>query len=280
MNYTEVSLIFPPEWSNQNIEILIAFLADKGFDAFSEHENGINAYIPSNLFDNNFLNDLPVSLKALPAPVFNVDDLPDCNWNQVWESNFNPVVIADKLSVRASFHNKPDKVDYDIIINPKMSFGTGHHETTALVAEIMLNHNLSDLNVLDMGCGTGILAILAKMKGAAVVWAIDNDEWAYHNCIENCDANNCSNIKVLLGDAAVIPDLKFDFIIANINRNILIEDMNKYVDVLNSSGVIVFSGFYNFDFKFIDEKAKSLNLKPNSFIEKNKWVACSYINSK
>lgn len=280
MNYTEVSVVLSTKWSEQDIEILTAFLSEKGFEAFADTDNGFNAYIISELYNDNLLNDLPDYFNSLPAPIFKNKLMPDCNWNQVWESNFNPIVIADKLSVRASFHKKIDNVDFDIIINPKMSFGTGHHETTSLVAEIMLNHNYSNLKVLDMGCGTGILAILAKLKGADIVWAIDNDEWAYNNSIENCATNNCSDINVILGDAENIPNIKFDCIIANINRNILLQDMHKYVNALIDNGRIIFSGFYRDDIKFIDEKAVSLNLKSENILENNKWVACSYVNSK
>ncbi|HRS54672.1 MAG TPA: 50S ribosomal protein L11 methyltransferase [Bacteroidales bacterium] len=278
MKYKEISIKFSEDWSKYDKEIYMAYLLDKGFDSFYETENEFKAYIIKEKYNNNIFNSLPLTVKNLSKPIIYAIDLPNVNWNENWEKNFNPIVIANQLSIRASFHPLPSNIKYDIIINPKMSFGTGHHETTSLVAQLMLDCDFCKYKVLDMGCGTGVLAILAKIKGANEVWAIDNDKWAYQNCIENCKINNCNDIKIILGDANNIPsEVKFDFIIANINRNVLINDMQFYIKALNKYGTLIISGFFKEDIEIINSKINNNGVVLKQVLEKNKWVACKYL---
>ncbi|MBO4481762.1 MAG: 50S ribosomal protein L11 methyltransferase, partial [Bacteroidales bacterium] len=199
------------------------------------------------------------------------------NWNALWESNYSPVLIADRCYIRAPFHPHRDDVDFEIVIEPKMSFGTAHHETTSLMIEYVLEEPLAGKELLDMGAGTGVLAILSRMRGASPVTAIDNDEWAYENNIENNARNGVSDIRVILGDASALHDMHYDVIIANINRNILLRDMQYYIKVLNDNGIIFFSGFYQGeDLDAIKAETARWGLEFVSNKEKNKWVAAKF----
>ena len=203
------------------------------------------------------------------------NEVEQTNWNAEWEKNFKPIQVDDLVSIRAPFHENPH-LKYDIVIVPKMSFGTGHHETTHMMVQHLLALDLENKKVLDMGCGTGILAIFAEMKGANPVDAIDIDAWCYENSLENIARNNCSHITVFEGDSALLIDKKYDVIIANINRNILLEDMNIYANCLHENGVLLLSGFYQEDISMIDAEVSKYNLKLESFIERNNWVALKY----
>lgn len=256
-------------------EILMARLGELGFESFQETSEGLLAYIPAHDFDPSILN----TEELWPADIevnYTWRTVPDENWNAVWESNFEPVTIAGRCHIRAPFHPVRSDMEFEIVIEPKMSFGTAHHETTSLMIEVLLDADLDGKNVLDMGCGTGVLAILAAMRRAAEVTAIDNDEWAYHNALENVIRNKQPGINVYQGDAGMLENMKFDVIIANINRNILLSDMQSYVNCLDSGGLLLMSGFYREDLQLITEKAAALNMLYTDHRVKNNWVVAWY----
>ncbi|MEG3656908.1 50S ribosomal protein L11 methyltransferase [Arenibacter palladensis] len=257
-------------------DILIAELGEVQFESFVETEDGVQAYIKKEDWYPNILDGLQI----LSNPLFNIDydysEIEQENWNATWESNFNPIQVGDQCVVRAPFHDKPE-VDYDIVIEPKMSFGTGHHETTYMMLQHILDHDFKGKSVLDMGSGTGVLAILAAMKGAVAIDAIDIDNWCYLNAKENVERNNCSYINVYEGTADLLTDQRYDIIIANINRNILLEDIPTYVKCLKKGGILFVSGFYKEDIPQISERCKEVGLKFEKNLEKNNWVAVKYV---
>ncbi len=259
------------------VEILIAELGYAGFESFVETDEGVTAYIQKEEWNDAILEDIDI----LKSDEFNIsytfEEIEQTNWNEEWEKNFNPILVDDICSVRAPFHPKPD-TKYDIIIEPKMSFGTGHHETTHMMIQHILKNDFNNKSVLDMGCGTGVLAILAEMKGANSLDAIDYDNWCYLNSLENVERNNCKNITVIEGDASALKNKHYDIIIANINRNILLNDMATYVKCLNTNGVLFLSGFYNDDIPIIEEECNKHGLKHVETLEKNHWVALKFVN--
>ncbi|WP_372756259.1 50S ribosomal protein L11 methyltransferase [Mariniflexile sp.] len=259
------------------VEILIAELGYAGFESFVETEEGVTAYIQKDEWHDAILNDVEILNSSEFKIDFTFNEIEQTNWNEEWEKNFNPILVDNVCSVRAPFHEKPD-TKYDIIIEPKMSFGTGHHETTHMMIQHILNTDFTDKTVLDMGCGTGVLAILAEIKGAKSVDAVDYDNWCYLNSIENVERNNCKNITVIEGDASVLAGKKYDIIIANINRNILLNDMETYVSCLNSDGMMFLSGFYNDDIPVIQEACENYLLKFEEKLERNHWVALKFLN--
>lgn len=256
-------------------EILIAELGEVGFESFVENEVGVLAYIQKNDWFETILKDIFI----LNSGEFQIDfehkEIAQTNWNEDWEKNFEPIQVDDLVSIRAPFHENPN-LKYDIIIEPKMSFGTGHHETTHMMIQHLLELNLENKKVLDMGSGTGILAIFAEIKGAKPIDAIDIDEWCYTNSIENIERNNCHHITVYQGDAALLADKKYDIIIANINRNILLADMKIYASCLEKNGILLLSGFYEDDLPMIDEEATNNQLKIVNTITRNKWLSAYY----
>ncbi|MFZ2430709.1 MAG: 50S ribosomal protein L11 methyltransferase, partial [Lutibacter sp.] len=207
---------------------------------------------------------------------YEMQEIEQTNWNIEWEKNFNPIQVDGLVSIRAPFHENPN-LKYDIVIEPKMSFGTGHHETTHMMIQHLLDLGVAGKKVLDMGCGTGILAIFAEMKGAKPIDAIDIDNWCYQNSLENVERNNCKHISVYEGDASLLKNKKYDVIIANINRNILLNDMNTYASCLDENGVILLSGFYKEDIPVIDAEVSKYGLKLDKQIERNNWVALKYV---
>lgn len=265
--------VSPPQPAS---DILIAELGEAGFESFVENQDGIVAYIQKDDWSKNILASVEIIKNDNFSIDFEIKEIEQQNWNATWEENFEPIQVADQCVVRAPFHEKPT-VTYDIIIEPKMSFGTGHHETTHMMLEHILEHDFEQKSVLDMGSGTGVLAILASMKGAKNVDAIDIDHWCYLNAKENVARNNCSNIVVQEGDASHLVDQKYDIIIANINRNILVADLPTYAKCLNKKGLLFLSGFYQEDIPIISSKCLELGLKFENFIEKNKWVAVKYV---
>lgn len=256
-------------------ELIIARLGEAGFESFLETEEGLLAYIPSSQFDPALLNN-PLLWPEGVEVEYTWAVIPEENWNAVWESNFEPVTLADRCHIRAPFHPAKPDMEYEIVIEPKMSFGTAHHETTALMIEYLIDLQVKSLSVLDMGCGTGVLAILAAMRGAGKVTAIDNDEWAYQNSLENLEKNKTTGIDVYLGDATKLKGMMFDFIIANINRNILLNDMEAYCHSLNPKGTLLMSGFYAQDLSAIKASAESFGLKYQGHREQNNWVAACF----
>ncbi len=276
MQYIETKLVFSP-FTSENHDIIVAMLADGGYDSFSELPNGILAYIPASSFSNN----LPANLLEPVSGLFEhleitSNKVAEVNWNAEWEKNFAPIYIGTQCSIIAPFHNIDENFEHIIIIEPKMSFGTGHHATTALMVTTMLDMALQNKSVLDMGCGTGVLAILAGQMRANPILAIDIDNWAYENTLENIARNHQNNIEVALGGANIIGIRKFDVILANINRNILLADMAVYVNALNQNGLLLMSGFYETDLPLIRQKAESMGLNYLSHLEKETWVAALF----
>lgn len=258
-------------------EILIAELGYAGFESFVETEEGVTAYIQKEEWNENILGDIQILNSDEFKISYTFEDIEQTNWNEEWEKNFNPIIVDDMCSVRAPFHEKPD-TEYDIIIEPKMSFGTGHHETTHMMIQHILKNDFKDKSVLDMGCGTGVLAILAEMKGAKPIDAIDYDNWCYLNSLENVERNKCNHITVLEGDARLLVNQKYDIIIANINRNILLNDMASYAKCLNPNGTLFLSGFYSDDIPMIEEECNKHGLTFVESLEKNNWVAIKFVN--
>lgn len=260
----------------EDYELLPAFLAELGFDSFSEEDELLNAFIPADQFSETELRQLLDRSFSGKSIAYAVSQHADQNWNAVWESNFEPVVIENICRVRAPFHDPDPSMPYEILIEPKMSFGTAHHETTYMMIHHLLDLDLQGKEVMDMGCGTAVLAILAAMKGARNIMAIDNEEWAYRNALENVENNGFPDIRVMHGDADNLPDRTFDVFIANINRNILLRDMPRYVKCIKDKGLLILSGFYTEDVEAINEAARKLNLFPERYLERNRWTAGIY----
>ena len=258
-------------------EILIAELGEKAFESFIETETGISAFVQKDLWTEDILDDIYILSSDEFTITHQIEEIDQVNWNEEWEKNFEAIDVDGKCHVRAPFHPKTN-AEFDIVIEPKMSFGTGHHETTHMMIQHLLETDVQGMKTLDMGCGTAILAILAEMKGAKPIDAIDIDNWCYLNSIENAERNNCTEITVYEGDAALLKDKKYDLIIANINRNILLNDMQAYVDCLNLKGTILFSGFYNEDIPFIDASCVEKGLTFVKKFERNNWVSLKYVN--
>ncbi|MGY5353144.1 50S ribosomal protein L11 methyltransferase [Wenyingzhuangia sp. IMCC45533] len=269
MNYTGYTFTITP--AQPATDILIAELGELGFESFEETATGLEAYIQTKDWNKSILEDVFV-LKSKEFDIsYNYTEIEQVNWNAEWENNFEPIQVDGKVSVIAPFHEKTG-LDYEIVIEPKMSFGTGHHETTHLMIKHLLELNLKDKSVLDMGTGTGILAIFAEMKGAKSVDAIDIDEWCFINTQENIEKNNCKSITPYEGDASLLVNQKYDVIIANINRNILINDLHLYNNCLNNQGKLLLSGFYTEDIPVIEKHTKELGLSTVKTYTKNNWV--------
>jgi len=257
---------------------LIAELSYAGFESFVENEEGVTAYVVSEEFDEEAFAGLHILQSDEFDITYTSQEIEKVNWNIEWEKNFNPIIIDDQCSVRAPFHEKPE-TEFDIIIEPKMSFGTGHHATTHMMLQFILKNDWEGKTVLDMGCGTGVLAILAEMKGAKKVDAIDIDNWCYLNTMENVARNNCELISVYEGAAELLEGKHYDMIIANINRNILLEDISKYSECLNPGGKLFLSGFYIEDIPVIEEECNLKGLKIEDELEQENWTALSFIKS-
>jgi len=257
-------------------EILIAELGDVGFESFVEHDNGVTAYIQKIEWNPNILDNLYVLRSNEFKISFSYFEVIQTNWNKEWEKNFNPIQVDNLVSIRAPFHKNPS-LKFDIVIEPKMSFGTGHHETTHMMIQHLLALDLENKKVLDMGCGTGILAIFAEKKGAQPIDAIDIDNWCYQNSLENIQRNGCNHITVLEGDSSLLKQKKYDIIIANINRNILISDMKTYTECLNKNGILLLSGFYKEDVIIIENEVTKHGLSFENLLQKNNWVALKFM---
>ncbi len=279
MNYISFTFKIEPRTLSHDIasEILIAELGEAGFESFIETEDGVTAYIQKKDYKETILRDVQI-LKSNEVKInFEIKEIEQSNWNEEWEKNFKPIQVDDLVSIRAPFHERSLGIKYDIVIEPKMSFGTGHHETTYLMIQHLMDINLQGKTVLDMGCGTGILAIFAEMKGAKKLDAIDIDSWCYKNSLENIERNRCKHISVHKGDASLLLNKKFDVIIANINRNILLQDLSIYIRSLNKNGILLLSGFYMEDIPIIDKEAQTNALKLEKKLVRNNWVALKYV---
>ena len=261
-------------------DVLSAVLGEAGFESFVEQTDGITAYIQKDLYNETALKE---ALADFPLPDTQIEyayqEAEDKDWNEEWEKNFfQPIVIGDRCCIHSTFHKDTPKTEYEILINPQMAFGTGHHETTSSIISELLDADLKDKSVLDMGCGTSILAILASMRGANPVTAIDIDDWCVNNSKDNIILNQINNITVELGDASLLKGRKpFDVIIANINRNILLADMPQYAACMHAGSELYMSGFYVQDIPVIREKAENLGMKFIHYREKNNWAAVKFI---
>lgn len=268
-NYLEFDFKISPlqPWN----EILMAELIEVGFDSFTEEHEGILAYIPKDIFDEKELSNIALMNNEEINISYTYREMPNINWNEEWEKNFEPIYVADKVLIRAEFH-EPNPELHEIVIQPKMSFGTGHHPTTHLMIQQMLEMDFTGKTVLDMGCGTSVLAIFAKQRGAGRTVAIDIDEWSVENSKENAVRNNVE-LDISLGTADNLGSEKFDIILANINRNILISDIPTYEGVLNSGGQLLLSGLCFFDVDDILEVCTKANLVLKNRQQREEWMS-------
>lgn len=278
MNYVEYTFSAPS--SDVQHDMLSALLGSIGFESFMDEIDRFKAYCPANVRDDTAVESLLLDAAFSGLQLLKVEELPDKDWNEVWEASYAPVVIDERCRVRAPFHEADASFKYDLVIEPKMSFGTANHETTAQMIKLMLDTDFKNKDVLDMGSGTAVLAILAKKLGAARVVAIDNDEWAYRNAFTNVDLNGMDDIAIVLGDAHAIGDgdTRYDVILANINRNILLRDMKYYVAALRPKGRIFFSGFFEEDLDSIAEAAQQSGLYLERKLIRNDWVAAVFVS--
>ncbi|MDR0891514.1 MAG: 50S ribosomal protein L11 methyltransferase [Mediterranea sp.] len=273
MKYLEFTFHTKPCTETVN-DVLSALLADAGFESFVACEGGQKAYIQQALYSEAAVQEV---VSTLPIADTHIDytyiEAEDKDWNEEWEKNFfQPIVIGDRCVIHSTFHTDVPRAEYDIVINPQMAFGTGHHETTSLIIGELLEADLADKAVLDMGCGTSILAILARMRGARPCTAIDIDEWCVRNSIENITLNAVDDITVLQGDASSLPGKgPFDVVIANINRNILLADMHQYVACMAPHAELYISGFYTDDIPLLRAEAEKHGLTYVHHKEKNHW---------
>lgn len=279
MSYLEFTFNITPH-EEINRDILTALLGEIGFDSFVDHETHLLAYIPQSLFNKENLDLCITNFPIKDVKIeYTTTQVEDKNWNEEWEKNyFQPLIIDDRCIIHSTFHTEVPQKEFNIIINPQMSFGTGHHETTSLMMQTILEEDLNDKTILDIGCGTAILSILAKMKGAKHITAIDIDAWCIKNATENITLNKLSDINVLLGDAGFLQGINssFDIIFANINRNILLADMKIYASKMNTNGILMMSGFYEADASLLREEATKLNLKEIGNKTKNNWMMLKF----
>jgi ribosomal protein L11 methyltransferase len=277
MEYIKLNCWIEPD-NEIHREILIAELGNLGFESFSETDEVLEAFIPSVQFSEDLFKDDSFITHQSFIFKYTIEKIPDQNWNELWEKNyFKPLLINNQCLIRAPFHTNCPIVKYEIVIEPKMAFGTGNHETTFLMLSEILDSNPTGKKVLDMGCGTGILGILASMMGAASITSIDIDEWAYNNTKENAIYNNIFNLEVKLGGAELLTGEKYDLILANIQRNILLNDLHHYCSALANRGALIMSGFYLEDLPVIQKEANNLGLKFTGHIEKNNWIAAKFM---
>jgi len=277
MNYYEL-LFTTIVTEDYQQDLLINALGQIGFDTFEEVEFGFKAYIPLDDFDKAVLEATLDDYREMFTFSYDITLIPQKNWNEVWESNFEPIIIKDKIYVRATFHAPRPEFAYEIVIDPKMAFGTGHHQTTSMMLEMLLENDMTGKKVLDMGCGTGILAIMASKSGASAVTAIDYDPVCFESTIENSQLNKIFNVQTLNGSKEAIPDEQFDVILANINRNILLDQLKRYSKVLRPDGELYMSGFYETpDLDLIMDEARKYGIKYIIHKINNGWVAAKFI---
>ncbi|MDD2286594.1 MAG: 50S ribosomal protein L11 methyltransferase [Paludibacter sp.] len=272
MNYLEFKLSFLPD-EDYVADLLAAELGSIGFESFERTEEGLTAFIDQNCFNETDFSNLLDGFEYAESVRFESREIEQVNWNEEWEKHFfEPIIIGDECLIHSSFRKNLPGAKYDIVIDPKMSFGTGHHETTSLMIGEILQMDLNGKTVLDMGCGTAILAVLAAKKGARQVTAIDIDTWCVENSIENIERNKVPDIEVLLGNADLLAGKSFNIIIANINRNILLNDIKKYAACLGKGDALYMSGFYVDDIPVIEQEAARYNITLVSYKEKNNWA--------
>jgi len=277
MDYIELKITLTPN-TEVNRDVISALLAEIGFESFVESETGLDAYISEKSFSEDAVEDVLENFPLSGVAVrYEMERIKNRNWNEEWEKNFfQPIIIQNEVVIHSSFHKNTPSLPYDIVIDPKMAFGTGHHSTTSMMVAFLLEQNLKGKSLLDMGCGTAVLAILAHKKGAKPIVAIDNDEWAYENSLENIRINQASAIQVKLGDANLLGKAHFDFIFANINRNILLNDIPAYAACMNPGASLFMSGFYMEDLPAISAACQKQSLELVDYKEDNRWVATRF----
>lgn len=275
MNYLEFKFIVNSK-EEFHRDLLIHALGEAGFDTFEETAAGFDAYISETAFEQNNFEAAVSSLQEMFSFSWEKNIIPPKNWNEVWESNFEPLVIKDQCYVRATFHKPQPQYAYEIVIDPKMSFGTGHHQTTTMMMEFILEENFEGKRVLDMGAGTGILAILAAKRGAINITSIDYDPVCYDSMIENALLNH-TEMEVLCGSKEVIPEKEFDIVLANINRNILLDQLDRYAEVLVKGGELYLSGFFEHDLSILIEGCKKSGLVYSSHKLLENWCSVKLV---
>ena len=269
MNYTELSVHVSPK--DEGSDILIAELSDIGFESFVESDEGFKAYIRAEELDPEHMQGIFSGYEKIFKISYSLQEIPQENWNKEWESNFQPIEVDGKCYIRAPFHDPKPGFLYDVIIEPKMSFGTGHHDTTQLMIRQLMLLNVKNRSLLDMGCGTGVSAIVASMLGADPITAVDVDQWSYENTLENLEKNNINNVLVHKGDAQILEDKSFHVILANINRNVLLADLPVYARSLEKGGELLLSGFFETDIAELRPAAEKLGLKYEGVKASNQW---------
>lgn len=267
---------FTIEPADPGRDILLATLDVEGYDSFEETPKGLKAYILEDDFDEKRMKELAIMNSQDFKIEYELDKLENKNWNEEWETNYEPIDLDGQVYIRAPFHSSKSEYPIEIIIEPKMSFGTGHHQTTRLMSRLILQMEMEGKKVLDMGTGTGVLAILAEIQKAKEILAIDNFEWAVENTIENAEKNNCKKVTAQHGDADSLKNMTFDVVLANINRNVLLEDMKTYIDTLSVGGELVLSGFFEVDFDLLNDEAVHHNMELVTKTGEDRWLACHY----
>lgn len=253
-------------------ELLIAELAEIGFEGFLENEIGFEAYLEEIVFDESLFNEILFKYSVDKSQVVS-SNIAQQNWNAQWESSFEPVIVCNKLIIKAPFHNITEKYEFEIIIQPKTSFGTGHHETTQSIMELMLKMDFKNKTVFDYGCGTGVLAILASQLGATNIFANDIDDWAFENVGENAAYNKIANIDYQKGDLSIVPNVEYDIILANINKNILLKSFEQLSKHVKPNGIVIISGFYETDLTDLLNCCQAFGLNLQQKVVTNDWCA-------
>lgn len=272
--YLEVDIHNPADFT----DVLIAELDQLGYDSFEETDSGIKAFVVELDFDEEELKDLQQRYEDLFQFSYSVSELEKKNWNEEWEKNFEQTIVNDDCIIRASFHVPEKEYKYEIIITPRMSFGTGHHGTTTMMLLHEMDMDMEGKKVLDAGCGTAILAIMAKKRGASQIFAYDIDDWAYDNSADNLSLNDAEDIQLAQGDVSVASqNAPYDIILANINKNVLLKDIPAFANILSKNGYLVLSGFYENDIEDLLEVTSKHGLKVDDQKELRKWVSLRLI---
>lgn len=258
---------------SEQVDVLSALLFDAGAEGVEEFEKGIKVYYQSDKTDAKTIESLIKRMPSLKDAKIETQELPDTNWNEEWEKAYDAVNIEDKIKVRASFHESDESMLYDILIDPKMSFGTAHHATTYMMMQAMLDLDFKNTKVLDFGCGTAVLSILAEKMGAHKVFAIDIDEWAFENGKENIEKNDCKHITIELGDSDKLPEAKYNIVLANVNRNAILENAEILKARLKKSAYLLLSGLLHKDEEIITKTFKALGLEKVKTLKKDQWIA-------
>jgi ribosomal protein L11 methyltransferase len=275
MNYIELSVSVEPK--EEGSDILIAELSEIGFESFVDSDKGFKAYIREPEFEQAVVEKLIADYSHVFRISCQSHSIEQQNWNSEWESSFQPIKVDDKCYIRAPFHEPEPSFKYDVVIEPKMSFGTGHHDTTQLMIRQLMLLNVKGASLLDMGCGTGVLAIVASMLGANPIMAVDIDEWSYENTIENLQKNNINNVLVHKGDVQILEGRRFHVILANINKNVLLADLPAYVRSLGPGGTLLLSGFFETDIAELKPAAEKLGLKYEDRKLSDQWALLQFI---